>query len=136
MSLNVALLEQSFARVRPNAAAFGADFYETLFAAEPGARALFAGADMKSQQKKLMDSLVLVIENIENGDVLSNALRGLGARHVKFGVRVEHFPLVGTALLQTFAKHLGPQWTPEVKQAWVEAYGAISALMTEGMEVS
>lgn len=136
MSLNVSLLEQSFARVRPNATAFGADFYDTLFAAEPAARAMFAGTDMKTQQKKLMDSIVLVIENLENGDVLANALRGLGARHVKFGVRAEHFPLVGAALLQTFAKHLGPHWTPEVNRAWADAYGAISALMTEGMEVS
>jgi hemoglobin-like flavoprotein len=39
---------------------------------------------------------------------------------------------VGAALLDTFALHLGEAWTPEVKEAWVEAYGAISSLMLEG----
>lgn len=39
---------------------------------------------------------------------------------------------MGAALLDTFSIYLGEAWTPEVKQAWVEAYGAISSLMLEG----
>lgn len=129
MSLNVAVLEQSFARVRPKADQFAADFYERLFTAYPGVRPLFAGTDMQAQQRKLMDSLVLVVENLENGDVLASSLRRLGAKHAGWNVLPEHYNAVGAMLLATFEQHLGPQWTPEVRQAWVDAYGAITSLM-------
>ena len=46
MALAIDVLEESFARIRPNAAAFVADFYDTLFAAHPEARPLFARTTM------------------------------------------------------------------------------------------
>ncbi len=131
MALDVAVLEQSFARVKPRATQFAADFYDELFARHPDTRPLFAGADMAEQRKKLMDSLVLVMENLENPDVLADALRRLGGRHARYGVRDEHYGMVATALLATFAKHLGPEWTPAVERAWVEAYGAIASIMRQ-----
>ena len=46
------------------------------------------------------------------------------------GVRPEHYPMVGEALLETFAEYLGDRWTPELKSAWAEAYGALAAGMS------
>ena len=132
MALSVDLLETSFERVRPDAERFSADFYDRLFAAHPRTQELFRGTDMADQRKKLMDSLVLVIENLENPDVLTGALKQLGARHVRYGVREEHYAMVGGALLDTFERHLGAAWTPEVKQAWTEAYGVVAGIMREG----
>jgi len=43
---------------------------------------------------------------------------------------------VGASLLKTFADYLGDHWTPEVKQAWIDAYDAITALMLEGANYS
>lgn len=136
MALDVAVLERSFARVKPRADRFAADFYDALFTAHPETRPLFADADMAEQRKKLMDSLVLVIENLENPDVLTDALRRLGGRHTAYGVRDEHYGMVAGALLATFEAHLGPEWTPEVKGAWVDAYGAISEIMRAGASAS
>lgn len=131
MTLNVAVLERSFARVKPRASQFASDFYDELFARNPETRPLFANADMAEQRKKLMDSLVLVMENLENPGVLTDALRRLGSRHAGYGVRDEHYGMVATALLATFGKHLGGEWTPEVEQAWVDAYTAIAGIMRE-----
>jgi len=39
-------------------------------------------------------------------------------------------------LLKTFESYLGSGWTPEVKQAWVDAYGAIAKFMLSGAENS
>jgi nitric oxide dioxygenase len=136
MPLDIDVLERSFARVKPRAGEFASDFYDDLFARNPQARALFAGTDMAEQRKKLMDSLVLVIENLENPDVLTDALRRLGGRHAAYGVRDEHYGMVAGALLATFEAHLGPEWTPEVKGAWVDAYGAISGIMRAGASAS
>jgi hypothetical protein len=40
--------------------------------------------------------------------------------------------MVGTALLKTFEFYLGTDWTPEVKQAWADAYAEIVNIMLEG----
>lgn len=136
MSLQVELLEQSFEGVKPHADEFVNSFYENLFTANPEAKPLFDTTDMTAQKKKLLGSLVLVVENLRQPDVLDSSLRGLGARHVKYGALPEHYPLVGNALLTTFEQYLKQQWTPEVKQAWVDAYGAISQIMLDGADYS
>ena len=136
MSLQVELLEQSFEAIKPQANEFVNSFYDNLFTANPEAKPLFATTDMAEQKKKLLGSLVLVVENLRKPDTLDSALRGLGARHVKYGALPEHYPLVGGALLTTFEQYLQDKWTTEVKQAWVDAYGAISEIMLDGADYS
>ena len=136
MSLQVEVLEQSFEEIKPQADEFVASFYENLFTANPEAKPLFEHTNMASQKKMLLNSLVMVVENLRNPDVLDKSLKGLGARHVKYGALPEHYPLVGGALLTTFEQYLKNKWTPEVKQAWVDAYGAISEIMLDGADYS
>ena len=136
MSLQVELLEQSFDEIKPSANEFVTSFYDNLFTANPEAKPLFDTTNMAEQKKKLLSSLVLVVENLRKPDVLDGALRGLGARHVKYGALPEHYPLVGNALLTTFEQYLQSKWTPEVKQAWIDAYGAISEIMLDGADYS
>ena len=136
MSLQVEVLEKSFDEIKPQADGFVASFYDNLFTAHPEARPLFDTTDMQAQKKKLLNSLVLVVENLRKPDVLGGALRGLGARHVKYGALPAHYPLVGEALLTTFEQYLQDKWTPQVKQAWVDAYGAISEIMLDGADYS
>ncbi len=132
--LKVELLETSFEKIKPRADEFANSFYSNLFTLYPEAKPLFANTDMAAQKKKLLSSLMLVVGNLRMPDVLSDALKGLGARHVKYGALPEHYPLVGNALLTTFEQYLGEDWTPEVTQAWVDAYGAITTLMLEGAD--
>lgn len=136
MSLQVETLEQSFEKIKPQADEFVSSFYENLFAANPEAKPLFGSTDMASQKKKLLGSLVLVVENLRKPDKLTEALKGLGARHVNYGALPAHYPLVGNALLKTFEQYLGTDWTEEVKQAWTEAYGTITELMLDGADYS
>ena len=136
MSLQVEVLEQSFEKVVPQAGAFADTFYDTLFTDAPAAKPLFAHVAMDDQKDKIVKSLVFVVKNLRNGDALTSGLEGLGARHVKYGALPEHYPLVGSALLKTFEKHLGEDWTPEVKQAWVDAYGVITEVMLKGADYS
>jgi len=132
MTLNIELLEQSFAEVKPQAAEFAEAFYHNLFTDYPQAQPLFAHTNMDEQKKHLVAALVLVVDNLRNPDVLHDAVKRLGARHVNYGTLAEHYPLVGSTLLKTFATTLGNNWTDPVHQAWVEAYEAITAIMLEG----
>lgn len=129
MSLNAEVLEQSFARIKPQASQFAATFYAVLFQDFPEVQPLFTHSDMLAQQKKLVDSLVLVVGNLRNPGALVPVLKNLGDRHIQYGVVAAHYPMVGAALLKALALHLGEDWTPEVEGAWVGAFGAISELM-------
>jgi len=131
MSLQIDVLETSFQEIAPQGEAFVAEFYERLFAQFPETRAFFTTTDMKEQKKKLLGALVLVIQNLRRPDVLAPALKGLGQRHAAYGVRPEHYPIVGAVLLDTFAAFLGERWTPELRDAWTQAYQAVCALMLE-----
>jgi hemoglobin-like flavoprotein len=134
MPLNVDLLEQSFNSVRPNGTEFALQFYASLFADYPEVQPLFTQTNQAEQGKKLFASLVLVVDNLRSPDVLSNAVKGLGTRHVKYGVLPLHYPMVGSTLLKTFATAMGTDWTPAVQQAWTDAYGAVTELMLEGAD--
>jgi hemoglobin-like flavoprotein/uncharacterized protein YjbI with pentapeptide repeats len=132
LELPVDLLEKSFAKIKPRAEEFVASFYENLFIAHPEVKPLFAKIDMAIQQKKLLNSLILVVENIRNPEVLGNVLNTLGARHVGYGALPKYYPAVGEALLSTFEQYLQQDWTPQVKQAWLAAFRAITAAMLKG----
>lgn len=135
-ALQVDLLEQSFELVKPQANDFVNSFYDNLFTDYPAAKPLFAHANMAEQSNKLLASLVFVMENLKKPGALTEALQGLGARHVRYGALPEHYPLVGNTLLKTFEQYLKDDWTPATKQAWVEAYGVITEVMLSGADYS
>ncbi|MCU0564974.1 MAG: globin domain-containing protein [Oculatellaceae cyanobacterium Prado106] len=134
MSLSVEVLERSFALVKDRGEAFSEQFYATLFLDYPGVKPLFAHTRLAEQGKKLFASLVLVVDSLRKPEALESALKGLGTRHIQYGVLPQHYPMVGNSLLKTLAWALDDHWTPEVQQAWVEAYGGVSQLMLEGAD--
>jgi hemoglobin-like flavoprotein len=132
MSLNVELLQSSFEQVKPAAPQLTSRFYELIFTDYPDLKPLFAHTDMAEQRKKLLQSLVLVIDNLRAPEVLDRSLKGLGTRHVQYGVLPAHYPPIGQCLIKALQETAGTAWTPEVQQAWIEAYGAVTALMLDG----
>ncbi len=128
MSLNIELLESSFSRLEEDS--FANYFYTNLFADYPDLKPLFANTPMKEQSKKLFQSLALVVENLQKPDMLTEVLQKLGTRHVNYKVLPEHYPMVGKTLLKTFAMCLDDAWTSDLEQAWVDAYTAVTKLMS------
>lgn len=129
MSLNVEVLEKTFNQVKPHANEFAASFYENFFQTYPEIKPLFNNTDLASQQKKLFNSLVLVVENLRNPEALSPVFKALGARHVGYGVIPKYYGPMGEVLLMTFEQYLKEDWTPEAKKAWLDAFTAITKLM-------
>ena len=134
MPLNVELLESSFSQIKERKTEFTTCFYTNLFTDYPEVKPLFTKIHMEEQQKKLFKSLVLTVESLRKPDVLASALKGLGSRHVQYGVLPEHYPMVGSTLLKTFSICLQEAWTPNTKQAWIDAYALVTQLMLEGAE--
>ncbi len=132
MTLNIDLLEASFNQVRNNAVKFSASFYNKLFVCHPELKPLFAKADLAAQEKKLIASLAIIVENLRNPEELAMALKSLGAYHHEIGTIEEHYPYVGQALVETFAEYLGEKWDLNTHQAWLDAYSLITEIMLEG----
>jgi|CXWL01.1.fsa_nt_gi methyl-accepting chemotaxis protein len=134
MGLNIELLESSFNLVAPKGEALVNRFYERLFKKYPSVKPMFKKTTMKEQKKKLLASLVLVIQNLRHPDKLTGALQQLGARHVAYGTKPAHYDAVGENLLAVLEEFAGAAWTPAVKQAWTDAYGAIKTIMLAGAQ--
>jgi len=126
----VALVQQSFAKVVPIREQAAALFYDRLFTIDPSTRSLFRG-DMKSQGAKLMAAIGAVVKSLGRIEVMLDEIRALARRHDRYGVRDEHYASVGAALLWTLEQGLGSDFTPEVREAWATAYGVLSSTMIE-----
>ena len=127
----VAIVQQSFARVAPISETAAVLFYDRLFEIAPSVVPMFP-ADMKEQRKKLMATLAVVVGGLGNLDSVLPAASALAKRHVSYGAKAEHYPVVGAALLWTLEKGLGPDWTPEVKAAWTVVYQVLAGTMKAG----
>jgi hemoglobin-like flavoprotein len=132
MSLNVALLRSSFDLVVERAPDVTARFYVNLFQLYPETRAMFSPSRQKEQEKMLTEALVAVLDHLEDAPWLASTLRGLGAKHVNYGVRDEMYDWVGHALLVTLQDVAADAWNDDLQDAWAAAFGAISGLMKEG----
>jgi nitric oxide dioxygenase len=63
--------------------------------------------DMTEQRRKLMATLAVVVGGLGNLESVLPAASALAKRHVSYGARAEHYPVVGAALLWTLEKGLG-----------------------------
>ncbi len=125
------VLKQSFAMVKPISEQFSSYFYKQLFEHYPATRKLFPEGEegMRRQEKALVSALAIIVAGMNSEGDLTTYLQGLGNRHAKYGAQAEHFPIVGTLLIQTFKDMLGSKFTPAMEDAWSEAYAVISAAM-------
>ena len=126
--IQVDLVQTSFAKVAPIADTAAALFYGRLFEIAPELKPLFHG-DMAEQGRKLMMTLGVVVNGLKNMDAILPAAKALAIRHVGYGVKAADYAPVGEALIWTLDKGLGPDFTAEVKNAWLAAYGALSGVM-------
>ena len=126
----IRLVQASWQQVLPIRDAAADLFYSRLFELAPDVRALFK-RDIHVQGAMLMRTLDTVVGALDRLDDVLPVARQLAVRHVGYGVRAEHYDVVGQALLWTLAQGLGASFTPAVRQAWSEAYGALAGVMIE-----
>lgn len=124
----VKLVQQSFSKVAPISDQAAAIFYDRLFEVAPQVKAMFP-ADISEQKKKLMATLAVVVNGLTDLPSILPGASALAKRHVAYGARPEHYPVVGSALLWTLEKGLGSGWTSDVAAAWTSAYGTLSGFM-------
>ena len=128
-TIDIALIKKSWIYVRKiKPEILGDVFYTKLFYDHPELRKMFPH-EMEEQNKKLIDMLNVIIERLEDLDELKDEIIAVAKRHVDYGVKTEHYNMVGTALLWTLQKALGKDWTDELKSAWINCYTELSGTM-------
>jgi hemoglobin-like flavoprotein len=123
------LVQSSFTKqVQPIADAAASLFYARLFQLDPSLRPLFK-ADMAAQRRAVMGMLATAINGLDDLDTLLPAVKSLGRRHVGYGVKDADYDTVGRALLDALQQGLGDGFTPELRDAWAEAYALLAGVM-------
>jgi hemoglobin-like flavoprotein len=132
MPLDIDALETSFDLIAPRGDELVDVFYRRLFAAAPSVKPLFASTDMRRQKAVLLSALVLIRRSLRDLDAIVPTLRRLGARHVDYGAKPEHYPVVGAVLIASMEEVAGDAWRTEFTSAWVQAYQVVADRMRFG----
>jgi hemoglobin-like flavoprotein len=132
VTLDLEALETSFDLVAPRGDELVDTFYARLFAAAPSVEPLFARADLTEQKMMLLATLVLLRKSLRDLGAIVPKLRELGRRHVSYGARPEHYPVVGEVLIASMADVAGDAWRPRYQRAWAGALDVVAGAMLEG----
>lgn len=125
----IALVKKSWVSIRKIDPVIIADvFYTKLFHDNPELRKMFP-QNIEEQYSKLIDMLNTIISRLEKLDDLKGDIVQMAKRHVNYGVKPEHYNMVGKALLWTLQKTLGTDWNTELRTAWVNCYAVLSGTM-------
>jgi methyl-accepting chemotaxis protein len=131
MHLDIDALEASFDLLAPRGDELVETFYARLFVAAPAVRPLF-GTDLRRQRAMLLQALILVRRSLRDLDALVPVLHRLGARHVAYGARPEHYPVVAEVLIGAMAELAGDAWSERYALAWERALAVVAGAMLEG----
>jgi hemoglobin-like flavoprotein len=107
------------------------DFYQRLFEANPDVAGMFSG-DPAEQRVKFAAGLEAILGIVRRHDLFLDGVAALGQRHRGYGVRAAHYRAARIALLASLGANLGPDWTPEVEEAWRLGYELAAEVMMTG----
>lgn len=124
------LVSKSFYQIIPISDRASERFYERLFEIAPQVRDLFRNADMRTQRKKLIDMVALVVYSLDNLEKVQSAMEKLGDRHVGYGVTVAQYEYVGESLFWMLEQELADEYTDEVDKAWRKLYAILTEMVT------
>ena len=105
-------------------------FYKKMFKQNPELMNIFNMSNQVTgaQQFALFSAVAAYAKHIDDLEALDDIIARVAHKHASLYVQPEHYPIVGANLLATL-KELSPeQFTPEVEQAWREAYQFLADL--------
>ena len=131
----VALVQETWRKLKPDLRVIGTKFYSRFFELDPTVVLLFPMKNKAVDQAELfMRMLDSTIEQLGNPDDIVATLLELGQHHVRYGLKIEHYPSISSALMLTVYECLGGDFTDEVREAWTEALLLITGMMKHGSD--
>ena len=124
----ISLVKTSFDLVSDKPEIVAHLFYTRLFQLDADLRPLFKG-DMKRQGQLLMQMIGTAVRSLDRVEDIVPAVQALGVRHARYGVKDADYATVGSALLWTLDQGLGPNFTPDTREAWTATYTLLATVM-------
>ena len=122
------LITQSFDKMWPIRQNLAIQFCDRFFEMDPDARRLFPN-DMERLRLKLMDTIAAIVGALENRALLQSIVGHTARHHARFGVSASQYASFGEALIWSLEQQLGPAFTADLRQAWIELYQTVQAEM-------
>jgi len=131
---DITLVQQTFARVAMlGSNTVGRVVFMNIFEIAPGAKDLFPfvktdpnpwgpGSRLESHVTKVVDTLATAISLLRDLPTLVPVLKGLGLKHVGYGVIPAHYDIVGQAVIASLGTALGDKFTDPVKNAYLKVW--------------
>ena len=129
------LVRNSFEKIVPVADATGLTFYTRLFTIAPEVRPMFRG-EIAQQSRKLMQVIAIAVKGLDHMSALVATVEELGRKHAQYGVKNEHYAVVGETLLWTLGETLGSDFDAETQAAWTAVYSLLSETMINAAPLS
>ncbi|WP_158896630.1 MULTISPECIES: NO-inducible flavohemoprotein [unclassified Pseudomonas] len=110
-------------------------FYQLMLDTHPDVRPLFNQAHQTngSQPRALANGVLMYARNIDRLENLGGLASQIINKHVALQILPEHYPIVGSCLLQAIREVLGAEVaTDEVIAAWAAAYQQLADILIEG----
>ena len=106
-------------------------FYQILFEKHPQLKHVFNMNNQKSgtQQQALATAVYAFAKYVDNLSAILGSVERIAQKHASLGVKAEHYPLVGAALLEAIKEVLNPD--DEVINAWASGYGILANVFIE-----
>lgn len=125
------LVQHSFEALHDVAQPMVMLFYGRLFELDPSLRGMFK-TPMKEQAGKLVATLQVVVDCLDNLETLKPKLRELGKHHGDLGVEARHYALVEQALVWAITRALEGGCSAATREAWQKLLRTISGEMMAG----
>jgi hemoglobin-like flavoprotein len=131
---SIARVQASYNALARQPLGLSARFYEELFRAAPHLRPIFP-TELSGLQGHFESALSLIVRNLSEMDALREALRDLGAQHVRWRAVPDDYRTAREALVSAIRAH-SPAWDDTLERDWRLAVTAIIVAMLEGAAVA
>lgn len=110
-------------------------FYQILFEKNPELSDIFNMTNQKTgnQKQALAMAVYAFSKYVDNLSVILGDVERIAQKHASLGIKAEHYPLVGAALLESIKEILNPG--EEVIAAWASGYGVLANVFIEREKV-
>ena len=126
-------IQASVPVLRAHGVAITNRFYKNLFESHPELSNLFNMGNQAQglQQQSLAAAVFAYAANFEQAEALAPVVTRIAHKHASLGITPDHYPIVGEHLLGAIKEVLGEAATPELIQAWAEAYGVLANVLID-----
>ena len=111
-------------------------FYKRLFKNHPELKDVFNMTHQQqgTQPKVLANAVFKYACHIDKLALLGDTVESIAQKHSSLSIAPAHYPIVGENLLAAIKEVLGDAATPEIMNAWEEAYGDLAAIFVSREE--